>query len=242
MLGAKILGWNRTSRRESIWKIMSPRKARFIRGRPLAYMIYKHFRVTGTNEFILEFFDLMKVILREVDVQGFDIKWNEVLSSVRETPKHNTLKGMYGQTFMESEQLKTTNALFNQNTVQKNEPTNCTLLKNMSKGTSIRWRRIEIPMPETTGQRVELPSQGKHMTEAKEKTGKQEVVDNDWRKERAPKESHAMSNMTWARKAKAKRNVIDQVLRHWNTGHKANTKNIERCSKRESPGRHHPVW
>ena len=52
-------------------------------------MIYEHFRITGTNETILEFSDLMNVTLGEDDVQGFDTEGVEVLLSVRETPQKN---------------------------------------------------------------------------------------------------------------------------------------------------------
>ena len=46
-------------------------------------MIYEHFRVTGTNESILDFSDLVSVTLRGDDVQGFDTKWDEALLSIR---------------------------------------------------------------------------------------------------------------------------------------------------------------
>ena len=56
---------------------------RFLRGRQVAHMISEHVRVTGTNESILEFSDLMSVTLRGDDVQGFDSKWDDVLFSMR---------------------------------------------------------------------------------------------------------------------------------------------------------------
>ena len=46
-------------------------------------------------------------------------------------------------------------------------------------------------MPETTGQRVQLPSDGKQRTEAKAKTEKQEIVGDGWQTESASLESHA---------------------------------------------------
>ena len=51
-------------------------------------------------------------------------------------------------------------------------------------------------MPETTGQRVELPSEGKRMKEARAMTEKLEGVGNGWQEEGAPKERHAVPNMT----------------------------------------------
>ena len=68
----------------------------------------------------------MSVTLRRDDGQGSDTKWDEVFSSVRETHRDDLLESMYKQKLRESEQLKTTFALYNWDTVQKNEPTNKT--------------------------------------------------------------------------------------------------------------------
>ena len=57
------------------WK----KENRFFRERQIEFMIYEHFRVTGTNECILDFSDFTSVTLRGDDVQGFDTKWDEVL-------------------------------------------------------------------------------------------------------------------------------------------------------------------
>ena len=79
-----------------------------------------------------ELSDFVRVTLRGDDVQGFDTQWDEVLSSVGETPKDDTLESMYRK-LRDSEQLKTTFALYNRDTLQKNEPTSYTRLKNMVK-------------------------------------------------------------------------------------------------------------
>ena len=106
---------------------------RFLRGRQIAYMIYEHFRVTGTNESILDFCDLMSVTLREDDVPGFDIKWDEILLTVWDTPKDDILERMYRQKIRDSEKLKTTFAQYNRDTVQKKESPSNTRLKYMFK-------------------------------------------------------------------------------------------------------------
>ena len=41
----------------------------------IAFMIYDYIRVTGTDESILDFCDLVGVSLRGDNVQGFDTKW-----------------------------------------------------------------------------------------------------------------------------------------------------------------------
>ena len=48
----------------------------------------------------------------------------------------------------------------------------------------------------TTGQRMQLPSDGKQRTEAKAKKESPKIVDKGWQRGRAAKESHAVSDMT----------------------------------------------
>ena len=79
----------------------------FRRGRQNACLIYEHFRVTSTNESILDFLDLLSVTLTGDDVQGWE-----------DTPKDDILEAMYRQKIMDSEQLKTTFAVCNQDTAQ----------------------------------------------------------------------------------------------------------------------------
>ena len=47
---------------------------RFLRGREIAYMIYKHFRVTGSYEAVQGLSDLFKISLQNDDVQAFDVR------------------------------------------------------------------------------------------------------------------------------------------------------------------------
>ena len=65
--------------------------------RKSAHMVYKQKRFTGTNETILENNAFMSVTLRGDDVQGFDKQSDEVLLSMREAPKNDTLESMYRQ-------------------------------------------------------------------------------------------------------------------------------------------------
>ena len=59
---------------------------RFLRGRQIVYLIYDDFRVTGALEAVLDFTDLFSVTLRGDDVQDFDTRYNEVLSTISEVP------------------------------------------------------------------------------------------------------------------------------------------------------------
>ena len=123
---------------------------------------------------------------------------------MREAPRDDTLEGMYKTKLGNSEHLKTTLAPYNEDTAQKNEPTSCTRLKNTANKHLDQVTKDRHPMPETTELPVELPADGKQMAEVKAKTVNRDFVDNGWQKESAPKESHAVSNMTSPRMGKGK--------------------------------------
>ena len=57
-----------------------------------------------------------------------------------------------------------------------------------------------MSMLERTGQRVQLPSDGKQSDRSKAKKENQEIADNGWQKESPPKESPAVSNTTSTRR------------------------------------------
>ena len=41
-------------------------------------MIYDYFRVTGVNESVLDYADLITVALRNENIQEFDTRWNDI--------------------------------------------------------------------------------------------------------------------------------------------------------------------
>ena len=59
---------------------------RFLRGRPIAFMIYDNFRVTGAHDTVLDCADLFSVTLHDDNVQEFDTRWDEVLLCQRFHP------------------------------------------------------------------------------------------------------------------------------------------------------------
>ena len=83
------------------------------------------------------------------------------------------MASVYKTRLRDSEQSKTTLALQNQDMLQQTEFASYTRLKKWSRSTWIKRRRIETSMPEMTGQRVDLQSVEKAMTETKAKTEKQ---------------------------------------------------------------------
>ena len=82
-------------------------------------MIFEYFRITGTNESILEFSDVMSMTLRGDDVQGIDTKSDEVHLSLKETLDENIPESICQTRLRDSEQLKTAFALYSLNTVKK---------------------------------------------------------------------------------------------------------------------------
>ena len=97
-------------------------------------------------------------------------------------------------------------------------------------------------MPETTGQRVELPSEGKRMKEARAMTEKPEGAGNEWQKESAPKECHAVSKHDINKKSRGrgKRDRLSSPS-PGPRSHGKDSKDEKRCNKRKmsrkEPGR-----
>ena len=57
-------------------------------------MIYECFQVTGTHEATLDYPDLFGIIFHGDDVQGFDTRWDEVLSSIRKVLPDDILESV----------------------------------------------------------------------------------------------------------------------------------------------------
>ena len=74
-----------------------------LRGRQIAYMFYEYFRVTGANDSVEKYADLFIIVLRNVDVQEFDSKWDEIFLTMTKIPPDDILEGLYKQRIRESE-------------------------------------------------------------------------------------------------------------------------------------------
>ena len=68
---------------------------RFLRGRQIAYLIYENFRVTGANDSVENYADLVTIVLRNDDIQEPDSKWDGILLSMTKTPSVDILEGLY---------------------------------------------------------------------------------------------------------------------------------------------------
>ena len=106
---------------------------RFLRGRQIAYLIYEYFRVTGANDSVENYADLLTTSLRNDDIQEFDSKWDGILLSMTKIPSDDILEGLYKLRIRESEKLKTVLELYDLETHQKKLGPDYHRLKTMVK-------------------------------------------------------------------------------------------------------------
>ena len=76
----------------SLEEMKAQKEDRFLRGRQIAYLIYEFFRVTGANDSVENYANLFTVALRNHDIQEVDSKWDEILSSMTQSPSDDTLE------------------------------------------------------------------------------------------------------------------------------------------------------
>ena len=82
-------------RKVSLEEMKAHKEDRFLRGRQIAYLIYEYFRVTGANDSVENYADLLTVVLRNDDIQEFDSKWDGILLSMTKIPSGDILEGLY---------------------------------------------------------------------------------------------------------------------------------------------------
>ena len=74
----KIIQNSKFKKKVSLEEQKAQKDDRFLRGRPIAFMIYEYFRVTGAHDTVLDYADLFSVHLPDDIVQEFDTSWDEV--------------------------------------------------------------------------------------------------------------------------------------------------------------------
>ena len=115
----EVIHNSHSKRRFSLEEQKAQKQDRFLRGRQIAYLIYDHFRVTGSHDSVENYTDLSTIDLRNDDIQGFDSKWDEILLSMTQTPSNEILESLYKLRIRESEKLKTVLELYNVEIHQK---------------------------------------------------------------------------------------------------------------------------
>ena len=129
----KIIHNSQFKRRISLEEQKAQKEDRFLRGRQIAYLIYDHFRVTGTHDSVENYTDLFTIVLRNDDIQEFDSKWDGILLSMTKIPHDDILEGLYKLRIRESEKLKTVLELYDLETHQKKLGPDYYRLKTMVK-------------------------------------------------------------------------------------------------------------
>ena len=115
----KIIHNSHFKRRISLEEQKAQKEDRFLRGRQIAYLIYDHFRVTGSHDSVENYTDLFTTVLRNGDIQEFDSKWDGILLSRTKIPPDDILEGLYKLRIRESKKLKTVLELYDLEIHQK---------------------------------------------------------------------------------------------------------------------------
>ena len=129
----RIIHNTRFKKKISLEEQKAQKEDRFLRGGQIAHLIYKFFRVTGANDSVENYADLFTISLRNDDIQEFDSKWYEILSSMTQIPSDDILEGLYKLRIRESEKLKTVLELYNMEIHQKKAGPDYHRLKTMVK-------------------------------------------------------------------------------------------------------------
>ena len=129
----KIIHNSQFKRRISLEEQKAQKEDRFLRGRQIAYLIYDHFRVTGSHDSVENYADLFTIVLRNDDIQEFDSKWDGILLLMTKIPHDDILEGLYTLRIRESEKLKTVLELYDLETHQKKLGPDYHRLKTMVK-------------------------------------------------------------------------------------------------------------
>ena len=91
----RIIHNTQFKRKVSLEEQKAQKEDRSLRGRPIAYLIYEYFRVTGANDSVDNCADLFTIGLRNDDIQEFDSKWDGIILSMTKIPPDDILEGLY---------------------------------------------------------------------------------------------------------------------------------------------------
>ena len=74
----KIIHNSHFKRRINLEEQKAQKEDRFFRGRQIAHLIYEYSRVTGANDSVENYADLLTIGLRNDDIQEFYSKWDGI--------------------------------------------------------------------------------------------------------------------------------------------------------------------
>ena len=102
----KIITNSHFRKRVSLEEQKAQMQDRFLRGRHIACMIYECFCVFRAHDF--------STSLQSDNIQNFDTRWDQALSSTKELPKDSILESLYKMRIRQSVQLQTVLAMYEQ--------------------------------------------------------------------------------------------------------------------------------
>ena len=129
----RIIHNTRFKKKVSLEEQKTPKEDRLFRGKQIAYLIYEYFRVSGANDSVENYADLLTIVLRNDDIQEFDSKWDGILLSMTKIPSDDILEGLYKLRIRESEKLKNVMELYDLETHEKKLGPDYHRLKTMVK-------------------------------------------------------------------------------------------------------------
>ena len=130
----KIIHNSHFKRRISLEEQKAQKEDRFLRGRQIAYLIYDHFRVTGTHDSVENYMPTCSLSVYEMTIFGNSIQSGTgILLSMTKIPPDDILEGLYKLRIRESEKLKTVLELYDLETHQKKLGPDYYRLKTMVK-------------------------------------------------------------------------------------------------------------
>ena len=108
MLDAKIVSEQdhpefQFKKKSSLEEQTVQKEDRLLRGRQIVFMIYDYFRVRSPQDTVLDYADLVSVTLLNNNIQEFDTRWDEVLSSMFNIPSRDIMESLYKLRIRESD-------------------------------------------------------------------------------------------------------------------------------------------
>lgn len=96
-------------------------EGKMIKGRQVAWVLYKHFKLSEVYGAMLEWGELLSMELRRDNLQQFENDRSNTCLNVRELPNDTFLESLYRKQLDKSEQLKNALALYWQDIIQHGE-------------------------------------------------------------------------------------------------------------------------
>ena len=115
----KIIQNSQFKKKVGLVEQKAQKEDRNLRGRQIAFMIYDYFQVTGAHDRVLDYADLFSVTLLDDNIQDFDTRWDEVLSSMTRIPSDEIFESLYKLRTRESDQLKTVLELYDMEIIRR---------------------------------------------------------------------------------------------------------------------------